>query len=158
MRLRMRRDLAAAVLLPITLLLIGGCQTGWAQTGRYAYHPPTQEADGWQTASLEDVGMDTGRMIGFMNALAGHPDHWVHSVVVVWNGTRVVSERWVTPSTRKVSDVGPSESPVPGLNPSYGLLWWRGTLATGKTDTYFAAGRSPFWRGRLKTTTHFSRT
>ena len=58
----------------------------------------------------------------------------------MWQGTRVVSENWVSQSTKLVIDMVASESPVPNLNPAYGYQWWLGTFPTGETKTYFAAG------------------
>ena len=58
----------------------------------------------------------------------------------MWQGTRVVSENWVSQSTKKVIGMVASESPVSNLNPAYGYQWWLGTFPTGETETYFAAG------------------
>ncbi len=58
----------------------------------YSYERPQQMADGWRTASLEEVGMDTAQMVRFMNDLAEYPDHWVHGVVVVKDGALVFEE------------------------------------------------------------------
>ena len=58
----------------------------------------------------------------------------------IWQGTRVVSEDWVTQSTRKAIGMVALESPIPYLNPAYGYQWWLGTFPTGETETYFAAG------------------
>lgn len=58
----------------------------------------------------------------------------------VWKGQRVVSEGWVTRSTQEHVTMVAADSPVPGLNPAYGLQWWLGTFATGETETFFAAG------------------
>ncbi|UCF21004.1 MAG: serine hydrolase [Gemmatimonadota bacterium] len=63
----------------------------------------------------------------------------------VWNGTRVVSENWVTASTSEVIDVSTSESPAQGYLNGYGLQWWLGTFDTGDTDFYTAAG----WGGQF---------
>jgi CubicO group peptidase (beta-lactamase class C family) len=58
----------------------------------------------------------------------------------IWQGTQVVSEDWVSQSTRNVIDVVASESAIPNLNPAYGYQWWLGTFPTGEAETYFAAG------------------
>ncbi|MEJ2597530.1 MAG: serine hydrolase [Anaerolineales bacterium] len=57
--------------------------------GEYTYQIPEQTGDGWQTASLEEVGMDSGQMVAFMTDLEDYPDHWVHSVVVIKDGKLV---------------------------------------------------------------------
>ena len=63
----------------------------------------------------------------------------------VWNGTRVVSEAWVSQSTRESVSMEAATSPVPSLNPRYGYLWWLGTFSQGNTETSFAAG----WGGQF---------
>lgn len=63
----------------------------------------------------------------------------------VWDGTRVVSQGWVSESTTEVMDVPASESPTPGYLHGYGFQWWLGTFSTGSTDFYTAAG----WGGQF---------
>lgn len=58
----------------------------------------------------------------------------------VWNGSRIVSEDWVSQSTKQAIGMSADESPIPSLNPAYGYQWWLGTFSTGETATYFAAG------------------
>ena len=58
----------------------------------------------------------------------------------VWNGSRIVTEDWVSQSTKQFITMSADESPVPGLNPAYGYQWWLGTFSTGEIATYFAAG------------------
>jgi CubicO group peptidase (beta-lactamase class C family) len=62
-----------------------------------------------------------------------------------WNGTRVVSESWVTESTAEVMALSASESPTPGYLNGYGFQWWLGRFSTGGTDFYTAAG----WGGQF---------
>jgi CubicO group peptidase (beta-lactamase class C family) len=73
----------------IGCLLVSSCAVA---THGYSYRVPEQTGDGWQTASLEDVGMDTGRMVDLMNDLSDHPDHWVHGIVVIKDGKLVFEE------------------------------------------------------------------
>jgi CubicO group peptidase (beta-lactamase class C family) len=63
----------------------------------------------------------------------------------VWEGTRVVSEDWVTESTTEIIEVPSSENPVAGYLHGYGLQWWLGTFSTGNTHFYTAAG----WGGQF---------
>jgi len=58
----------------------------------------------------------------------------------VWNGNRVVSERWVLESTKQSITVPPSGIVIPGFNTTYGYQWWRGTFSNGEIDTYYAGG------------------
>ena len=76
----------------ICILILCSCSLLPTSKGRYTYQIPEQTGDGWQTASLKDVGMDTGRIEAFMNDLGEYPDHWVHSVVVIKNGKLVFEE------------------------------------------------------------------
>ena len=52
----------------------------------------------------------------------------------------MVSDRWVTHSTRVAVRLEPSQCEIPIPAPGYGYLWWLGTFSAGNTQTYFAAG------------------
>jgi CubicO group peptidase (beta-lactamase class C family) len=112
------------------VIILCACSLLAPKADGYSYQIPEQTGDGWATASLEKVGMDIGQM-----CLDGG----------VWKGTCVVSEAWVIQSTREAVTMDASMSPIPGLNPTYGFLWWLGTFPTGDTETYFAAG----WGGQF---------
>ncbi|NIM51281.1 MAG: serine hydrolase [Gemmatimonadales bacterium] len=110
-RVRARTVRRRAVLsLPIVFLLASGWQALGAQGG-YVYRRPVQTDDGWHTASLRDVGMDTGRMVEFMNTLASRPEHWLHSVVVVKDG-RLVFEEYFAGSDGDLSHLSTSFGPT----------------------------------------------
>jgi CubicO group peptidase (beta-lactamase class C family) len=85
------RRFASSVIVPG---LLAGSLFSHACTDQGASHydVPPQTGDGWQTASLEDVGMNTARMAQLMSDLRQHPDHWVHSIVVVKDGKLVFEE------------------------------------------------------------------
>jgi CubicO group peptidase (beta-lactamase class C family) len=85
------RSVTLVGLLIGTILACSCAQLGLGEKG-YTYQVPEQTSDGWQTASLKEVGMDTGRMVDFMNDLAEYPDHWVHGIVVVKDGKLVFEE------------------------------------------------------------------
>lgn len=70
----------------------------------YTYHVPEQTGDGWETASLDDVGMDTGRMVDMMKVLEDQPDHWVHGIVVIKDG-RLVFEEYFPGEDLDLSDM-----------------------------------------------------
>ena len=57
----------------------------------YIYNVPEQTSDGWETASLSDVGMDRTVIINLMNNLQNR-NHLLHSIVVVRNGKLVFEE------------------------------------------------------------------
>lgn len=96
MKRRLRISLSggsiSAVGLLMCMLLLSSCALLPSSIDGYIYQIPTETDDGWQTASLEEVGLDTGQMIQLMNDLAKHPDHWVHSMVVIKDGKLVFEE------------------------------------------------------------------
>ncbi len=58
----------------------------------WVYGPPQQTDDGWETASLSEVGMDPARLEDMMNTLRDHPRHMVHGIVVARHGTLVFEQ------------------------------------------------------------------
>ena len=58
----------------------------------YSYRIPEQVDDGWKTASLTDVGMNTEPMIELMNNLLNRNDHFTHSILIIKNGKLVFEE------------------------------------------------------------------
>ena len=55
----------------------------------WAYAPPEQTADGWQSGSLEDVDLDPDRFESLVNRLRGQQEHLVHGIVVIRRGLLV---------------------------------------------------------------------
>ena len=60
---------------------------------RWVYHRPEELDDGWQTASLEDVGMDSSVLEGMVNALYMHTEHLVESIIIIREG-KLVFEKY----------------------------------------------------------------
>ncbi len=58
-------------------------------SGSNQYRVPDQTNDGWQTASLEDVGMDVNDIERLLLTLDNVQDHNIHSLVIVKNGMLV---------------------------------------------------------------------
>jgi len=58
----------------------------------YVYQIPEQLNDGWETASLSDVGMDENTFAQFMNDLLNMHNQKIHGIVVVRNDKLVVEE------------------------------------------------------------------
>ena len=79
------------LLVSVLLLALGGCGNPVSPDG-YTYTVPPQTGDGWVTASLADVGMDSAPLVSLMNELRGRDDHSIHSVLVVRNGHLVFEE------------------------------------------------------------------
>lgn len=87
------------LILPLLLLgtlvltyLIYPSITSPASNGGYAYEIPEETGDGWKTASLSSVGMNTERFVALINKINDKSYREVHSVVVVKNGKLVFEE------------------------------------------------------------------
>ena len=61
-------------------------QTNWV------CRPPVVTADGWETASLEEVDLDPEPLADLMNSLRDNPGHLVHGVVVARHGLLVFEQ------------------------------------------------------------------
>ena len=62
-------------------------------TTSWVYEQPEQFNDGWETASLESVGLDSSRFISLMNLLSRTNNHLIHGIVVV-KDNRLVFEAY----------------------------------------------------------------
>ncbi|UCC84184.1 MAG: serine hydrolase [Gemmatimonadota bacterium] len=69
-----------------------GAPTGYPGPPDYVYRVPEQVDDGWETASLADVGMDPASLENLMNRLRDTPRHLVHGIVIVVNNKLVFEE------------------------------------------------------------------
>jgi CubicO group peptidase (beta-lactamase class C family) len=58
----------------------------------YSYRIPAQTDDGWLTASLTDLGMETEPLVGLMNLMLNRNDHFTHSILIIKNGKLVFEE------------------------------------------------------------------
>ena len=58
----------------------------------YQYNVPIESNDGWETASLTDVGLNLQPFIAMINALNAREINNVHSILVVKNGNLVFEE------------------------------------------------------------------
>lgn len=91
----MKRPTQLFRLLPALALLAPGCDESEppaAPVADWVYHPPAQVGDGWETASLESVGMDLAPLADLMNQLHGRSGHLVHGIVIVRDGRLVFEE------------------------------------------------------------------
>jgi len=59
------------------------CHITCSATARYLYQPPAQTSDGWETASLSDVGMDDDFIVDLVDSIRTKYYDEVHSVVIV---------------------------------------------------------------------------
>jgi CubicO group peptidase (beta-lactamase class C family) len=60
--------------------------------GGYAYRVPDETDDGWETASLADIGMDEAPIIEMMNELTRRNEDHVHGIVIIKDGRLVLEE------------------------------------------------------------------
>jgi CubicO group peptidase (beta-lactamase class C family) len=58
----------------------------------YRYQVPARMDDGWETASLADVGMGKAYLIEFMDELKKIDEHHIHSLLIVKDGKLVFEE------------------------------------------------------------------
>ena len=58
----------------------------------YAYAPPEQIKDGWQTASLKDLGADMGKIKGMVEAILTKKYPSLHSVLITYKSKLVLEE------------------------------------------------------------------
>jgi len=76
----MFRDFFKILILLFTIFFLFSCQSG---TSEYTYQIPEQINDGWETASLADVGINQDYLVDLMNRLRGYKHHRVHSILIV---------------------------------------------------------------------------
>lgn len=58
----------------------------------WIYSQPELVGDGWETASLESVGLDSTRLISLMNRLRNSDDHLVHGILIARHNKLVFEE------------------------------------------------------------------
>ncbi len=67
------------------------------------YPIPLQTGDGWQTASLEAVGMHAGPLQSLLDLIANTDDHMIHSILIVRDQKLVFEEYWTGTDLEPVS-------------------------------------------------------
>ncbi len=58
------------------------------------YRVPEETSDGWQTASVESVGMDPRPLEELLALVDGTPGHLLHALLIVKDGKLVFEEYW----------------------------------------------------------------
>jgi len=82
------------IILPI-LVCLNSCQkdkTPTSPAGNYQYEIPEQTDDGWETASLANVGMNEIPLTGLMNRLNEIDEHRIHSILIIKDRKLVFEE------------------------------------------------------------------
>jgi CubicO group peptidase (beta-lactamase class C family) len=73
-------------------LLIAACDSPTDTVGPYVYTQPPETGDGWETASLEDTGVDVARLTSLVDAARGGTYDALHGVLIVHGGRLVFEE------------------------------------------------------------------
>jgi CubicO group peptidase (beta-lactamase class C family) len=81
-------------LLPALALLAPGCGPSGSGTpaAEWTYRVPDQVGDGWDTASLDGVGMNPAFLARLMHELQADSGHLVHGILIVRHGRLVFEE------------------------------------------------------------------
>jgi len=58
------------------------------------YQRPPQTDDGWQTASVEDVGMDRAPLVRLLQLIDATDNHLIHSLLIIRDQKLVFEEYW----------------------------------------------------------------
>ena len=80
------------VLLSLVLPLGVACDFFTGPRNEYPIPPRTN--DGWETVSLEDVGMEADSLLALMDLIAITDDHMIHSILIVKDQKLVFEEYW----------------------------------------------------------------
>ncbi len=78
----------------VIVIVIVACKKDEVYPDVYDYNPPVQLNDGWETASLKSVGMDSFPIEQMVNMVYGKHYKNVHSIVIVKDGKLVFEEYW----------------------------------------------------------------
>jgi CubicO group peptidase (beta-lactamase class C family) len=85
---------AAASLLPVVLALFLGTACHSPIGPDDDFGRPEQTGDGWQTASVEAVGMEPVPLRSLLRLINTTEDHMIHSLLIVKDGKLVFEEYW----------------------------------------------------------------
>ena len=90
--MRSRMLLPAIILLVACLAACESATTTGEETYSYQYRVPQATGDGWDTASLAEVGLAESHFISLMEDLHNFDTHLVHSILVAREGKLVFEE------------------------------------------------------------------
>ena len=80
------------VIIAIVVVAISGIYYFTQRARGYSYRVPEQTNDGWETASLANVGMDEAPIVEMMNGLSRQNEDHIHSIVIIKDGMLVFEE------------------------------------------------------------------
>ena len=70
----------------VSLCFLVSCSTDTDDVAQYVYRVPEAIGDGWETASLTDVGLRLEPFTAMMNRLLNLENHLIHSILVIRHG------------------------------------------------------------------------
>lgn len=77
----------------LLLLMLSCKEETMVEPQNYTYQVPEQSNEGWETASLSDVGIDELSITRFMNELINNINHRIHGILIVKEG-KLVFEKY----------------------------------------------------------------
>jgi len=88
------------LILSLIIILVTAACTHWSPRvdryglpeSTYIYQQPEKVSDGWETAALEEVDIDSERIDGMMRAILSGNDSNIHSILMIKNGKLVLEE------------------------------------------------------------------
>lgn len=89
------KNKALLLLLLLSVYFFFGCEEETSTNpsdGNYVYTVPEETGDGWETASLNSVGINTARLVTLVNKIETNSYTEVHSVVIIKNDKLVFEE------------------------------------------------------------------
>ncbi|MEJ2187254.1 MAG: serine hydrolase [Gemmatimonadota bacterium] len=86
------RNASRALMAAVVLYMGATCGSPSSPSDRYEIPPRT--GDGWESASLESVGMRRGPMEDLLRLISSTDHHLIHSLLVVRRGMLVFEEYW----------------------------------------------------------------
>ena len=94
--IRPARNTPLALLLSV-MMGCGSSSTDTEGVTGYEYRIPEAVGDGWQTASLQAVGLEERPLVQLMDRLARTHGHQLHSLLVIRDGKLVFEEYFPGP-------------------------------------------------------------
>ncbi|MCW8812269.1 MAG: beta-lactamase family protein [Chlorobium sp.] len=91
----MKTECAFFLLLLVLSCFFAACSEEVNDPGsvnKVTYPIPEQINDGWETASLPSVGLNENKLLEMLGYLQNHPDHKIHSIIIVKNNKLVFEE------------------------------------------------------------------
>ncbi len=88
-------EVVSGLVVLMVILILASCEAAvWpiSPASGYSYQTPEQVDDGWETASLSDVGIRAGPLVQLMDDLLRREDHYYHSILIVKDGKLVFEE------------------------------------------------------------------